>query len=615
MLVYGKEGTEKGHSAFLAGREKMKPQPEVYQMFRTGNFLPVFLALCVLVSVSCGGGTDSGTPPPPPTGRCDLASQEAEQRAYERDEYFPKRYSRDFFRDLGADISPTDDDYDLARKVSRSVFDIELRERDSGLPRARGTGWLIAPRYVATAAHNLTEQIGPVGQGRCERRDYTVHVHTFDGDTIDAEVVWFDEECVAGTDLALLRLEREIDAIPMKIADERPGRNEMLMAMGGSGNATGLGSWHVTAGPALELAIELRGMYTGFGFLPGRVYQWVPTGSGGMSGGPIFNRRGEVVSIVSTGIEDDTVKLFGVRSSQRPGSPPENLWVYGFIQGSPSGFNFGPNPDELRELYNKDPGLSEPANAGDYRNSNKWEKTDHPLGDHYSPFPIDQFDRMNGVYKEARKGAVTVKAGRSNGSGFIYDDSTVITVAHVASNLGSGVDIRTIDGRSHRATVSKTQDENDCDIAVLKTVTPGALSRYTKLELGNSSSLRCGDPLVQIGSGGAYNAVGGLQGLGATYMTTEEYTSNLHSPSATAGMSGGPIVDRDGRVVAISSAGLADLRDEWDRPAPLYIHTRFPVYFRQDKFEGQNPETIRKFIEQSDFYCSPIELRSTPSTK
>ena len=150
-------------------------------------------ALCSCVCFLRGRNGLRDTTPPPPTGRCDLASQEAEQRAYERDEYFPKRYSRDFFRDLGADISPTDDDYDLARKVSRSVFDIELRERDSGLPRARGTGWLIAPRYVATAAHNLTEQIGPVGQGRCERRDYTVHVHTFDGDTIDAEVVWFDE--------------------------------------------------------------------------------------------------------------------------------------------------------------------------------------------------------------------------------------------------------------------------------------------------------------------------------------------------------------------------------------------------------------------------------------
>ena len=135
----------------------MKLQPEVYQMFRTRKFLPIFLALCFLASVSCGGGTDSGTPtgPPPPTNRCDLASQENEQRAYKRDDYFPKRYSRDFSRDLGADISPMDDDYDLARKVSRSVFELEFRRKNSDLTAGAATGWLIAPRYVATAAHNV----------------------------------------------------------------------------------------------------------------------------------------------------------------------------------------------------------------------------------------------------------------------------------------------------------------------------------------------------------------------------------------------------------------------------------------------------------------------------
>jgi S1-C subfamily serine protease len=575
----------------------MKPQPEVYQVFHTRNFLPVFLALCVFASVSCGGGTDSGAPSTPATNRCDLASQEDEQRAYERDEYFPKIYSHDFFRDLGADISPTDDDYDLAREVSRSVFELEFRRRNSGLTRGGATGWLIAPRYVATAAHNVARPQADNSE-MCEKRDHTIHVHTFDGDTIDAEVIWFDKTCEYGTDLALLRLEREINAFPMKIADERPGRNEMLMAMGYASSARGLGAWTVTAGPALEP----RSGQTVPGWLPRRVYHWVPT-SGGMSGGPIFNRRGEVVSIVSTrtGNPDD---LFGVRSFQKPAFPPENLWVYGFVQIPSSDFHLGPNPGELRELYNKDPGLSEPANAGDYRNSNEWKKADHRLGDHYSPFPIDQFDRMNRVYKEAREGAVTVKVGRSNGSGFIYDDSTVITAGHVAVGLGREARIKTIDGQYHPATVSKIQQENNgCDIAVLRTVTPGALRGYKKLDIGDSSSLRCGDPLVQIGSGFLYNAVGELQGLGAVYMTTGQYSSNFRSRSGSDGMSGGPVVDRDGDVVSITAFAYGEPSDEWDKPGPLYIHTRLPVYEKQDGVRGLNSEAMKKFIEQNDFYC------------
>ena len=590
----GRKERRRATVPFSREEKNMKPQPEVYQMFRTGNLLPVFLVLCVFVSVSCGGGTDSGTPPPP--SRCDLASQEAEQRAYERDKYFPKIYSRDFSRDLGADISPTDDDYDLARKVSRSVVEVEFRERNSDLMGGGGTGWLIAPRYVATAAHNVARPQADNSE-MCEKRDKTIHVHTFDGDTIDAEVVWFDERCEYGTDLALLRLEREIDAIPMKIADERPERNEMLMAMGNASTARALGAWTVTAGPALEL----RSGQTVPGWLPRRVYHSVPT-AGGMSGGPIFNRRGEVVSIVSvsTGNPDN---LFGIRSFQKPASP-ENLWVYGFIQISSSDFNLGPNPGELRDLYNKDPGLSEPANAGDYRNSNEWKKAEHPLGDHYSPFPIDQFDRMNEVYKEARKGTVTVEVGRDNGSGFIYDDSTVITAGHVAVGRGRGARIKTIDGRYHPATVSKTQQENNgCDIAVLKTVTPDALRGYKKLDIGDSSSLRCGDPLVQIGSGFLYKAVGELQGLGAVYMTTGQYSSNFLSRSGSGGMSGGPVVDRDGDVVSITTFAFGAPSDEWDKPGPLYIHAHLPVYEKQDATRGPNSEAMKKFIEQSDFYC------------
>ena len=550
------------------------------------NFLPVFLVLCVLVS--CGGGTDSGIPFEIPSDRCDLASQEDEQRAYGRDEYFPKIYSRDFSRHLGADISPTDDDYDLATKVSRSVVDLEFnRGRNSG---GIATGWLIAPRYVATAAHNVAEEVG----NSCEKKDATVHVHTFDGDTIDAEVVWFDKTCGGfyGTDLALLKLEREIDAVPMKIADEKsPNPKEMLMAMGNAGASSGLGSWTVTAGPALhDLPVGSD-----------RVYNWVPT-SAGMSGGPIFNRRGEVVSIVSigTGIPEG---LPGINRFQKPAATPGNLWVYGFVQRSPSDFNLGPNPSELKDLYNKDPGLSEPANAGNYRNDNEWKRADHPLGDHYSPFPIDQFDRMNRVYKEARKGAVTVEVQNVHGSGFIYDDSTVVTVAHVASKPGLEVRIKTIDGRYHQATVSKAQENNGCDIAVLKTVTPGALGEYKKLDIGDSSSLECGDPLVQIGSGSLYNPVGELQGLGAVYMTTEKYFSSFLSRSVSVGMSGGPVVDRGGNVVSISSTTLTE-ESELGTPGPLYIHTRLPVYGKQDFSIGQNSETMKKFIEQSDFYCA-----------
>lgn len=70
-------------------------------------------------------------------------------------------------------------------------------------------------------------------------------------------------------------------------------------------------------------------------------------------------------------------------------------------------------------------------------------------------------------------------------------------------------------------------------------------------------------------------------------------------------MSGGPVVDRDGNVVSVTAHSFAEPSDEWDKPGPLYIHTRLPVYGQQEGSRGQNSETMKKFIEQSDFYCSP----------
>ncbi|MDE0663249.1 MAG: serine protease [Candidatus Dadabacteria bacterium] len=247
-------------------------------------FLPVLILLGTMGAGSCGGGSDQ-TPPPV----CDLTSQRNQQRlsGERREDYYPKRFSRDLnFRNYGANISPTEKHKDIARKVSRSVFELEV---NGGMV---GSAWLIAPKYAVTAAHafidSQTLEPKPVERG---------FVHTFDGDRIEAEREYVDPRVTKATDLALLRLEREIDPIPLKIADEIPEKNEFLMAMGGGGMQRGLGGWTVSAGPALELKSGYP--ISTYYHLPDRMYHAVPI-SVGMSGGPIFNDKGEVVSIASS---------------------------------------------------------------------------------------------------------------------------------------------------------------------------------------------------------------------------------------------------------------------------------------------------------------------------
>ena len=583
-------------------------------------FLPALFILGAMGIGSCGGGGsgsgDSGngqnyTPPP----ECNLDSQRNEHRLYlegadeGRDDYYPKRFSRDFKENYGADISPTEEHEDIARKLSRSVLEIEVREinsHDLGV----GSAWLIAPKYVVTAAHAFIH-FRTLIKKPVER----VFVHTFDGDRIEAEIVYVDEKVTNATDLALLRVEKEIDAIPLKIADKMPAKNEFLMAMGGGQSQKGLGGWTVSAGPALELK-------KGYPLRTDRMYHAVPT-SGGMSGGPIFNEDGEVVSIVSAGsgeAEDAIREGFGVMPSEvRKNDLPENLWVYAFEQPHPHVYSAGPNIEQIKKLYERIPEDERPHNAGDYSDHNRWKAGDefgnnefdnYEFADKYSPFPLDQFDRMNEKYKEAREGTVTITIRKGDsgvfGSGFIYDENTIVTVGHLGIEKGLKAEIITYDGEEHYGEVVKRQYSGlgGCDIAVIKMDKP--LSGYHNLEIADeSSSPKCGDPLVTIGSGEKYNNVGRLQGVGAVYMHTETYVSEFISHFAVPGMSGGPVVDRNGKVVSISStsAGRVGEEGEWAKPGPLVVRTRLPVYIGQDFSEGPNAETIKRFVTEKGYRC------------
>ena len=586
-------------------------------------FLPALLVLGAMGIGSCGGGGSGQDYTPPPV--CNLDSQRNEHRLYierepeGREKYYPKRFSRDFEENYGADISPTQTHRDIAKKVSRSVFDMEFREKD-GKTIGLGTGWLIAPEYVVTAAHALIDNDTLI-----KKRIEEIFFYTFEGDRIKVvETEHVDEKVTEGTDLALLRLKdpkdkKRIDAVPLKIADEVPGRNEFLMAMGGGLTQKGIGAWTVSAGPALELK-------SGYPLRTDKMYHAVPT-SGGMSGGPIFNEKGEVVSIVSGSNpgEDVLREGFGVMPSEVPEHPVEDLWVYAFEQPHPHLYSNGPNIEQLKELYERIPEDKKPDNAGEYRDTNTWETGDE-FGGKYSPFPLDQFKEMNGVYKKASEAAVIIRIefvekGQKyalEGSGFIYDKNTVVTVGHAIRPEGEG-DSATVttyyrngekELNKHHGKVVKSQDSGlgGCDIAVIK-MDPPLSEEYHTLQTADPSSLKCGDPLVVIGSGDIYDSVGPLQGVGAVYMQTQTYVSEFFSPFTVSGMSGGPVVDRNGKVVSISSTIAGRVQEDgeeegrWTKPGPLVIRTRLPVYMGQDFSEGPNAETIKRFVTEDGYRC------------
>lgn len=147
------------------------------------------------------------------------------------------------------------------------------------------------------------------------------------------------------------------------------------------------------------------------------------------------------------------------------------------------------------------------------------------------------------------------------GSGFIIDESgLVVTNSHVVFGADE-LTVRFFDGTTVSGTVVGQDDPTLLDIAVVQldlpegTVVPGVLP------LGNSDAVRPGDQVVAIGSAlgeftntvtsGMVNAVGrSLQGYGLNSLIQ-------HDAKIWRGNSGGPLLNMQGEVIGVNSAGLS----------------------------------------------------------
>lgn len=135
-----------------------------------------------------------------------------------------------------------------------------------------GSGWFIAPRLVATAAHVVADS---------DAFDVTLR----DGRVLRGRVAYYDK----ASDFALISVDEASETgLPINCADTgAPGLGVVLMALGHTyrqrwlaswGRSTGARptGWHGTDRLILNLGVN-----------------------GGMSGGPVIDMRGRVVGLVS----------------------------------------------------------------------------------------------------------------------------------------------------------------------------------------------------------------------------------------------------------------------------------------------------------------------------
>jgi putative serine protease PepD len=147
----------------------------------------------------------------------------------------------------------------------------------------------------------------------------------------------------------------------------------------------------------------------------------------------------------------------------------------------------------------------------------------------------------------------------STGSGFLVDGrGNILTSYHVieGADRHSGVTVQFADNVARRASVVG-QDPND-DLAVLR-VNTANVPHVNPLQLGDSSSVRVGDPTLAIGNPFGYDRTltsGIVSALQRQIQAPNGFSiNNVIQTDApiNPGNSGGPLLDAAGRVIGINS--------------------------------------------------------------
>ncbi|MBW4576612.1 MAG: serine protease [Aphanothece sp. CMT-3BRIN-NPC111] len=165
--------------------------------------------------------------------------------------------------------------------------------------------------------------------------------------------------------------------------------------------------------------------------------------------------------------------------------------------------------------------------------------------------------------------------GKGSGSGVIIakngNNYTVLTANHVQRDVGENPTIRTYDGNSYPVTnmqsLGSLENEKDPDLAVL---TFTAASNYQPATVGNSDQAVLGSQIFVFGY--PVQGVGEDRKIGADrdsefspgYITSRrsgaKYGYAIRYNAVTlGGMSGGSVLDVDGRVIGIHGLGDQDL--------------------------------------------------------
>ncbi len=165
-----------------------------------------------------------------------------------------------------------------------------------------------------------------------------------------------------------------------------------------------------------------------------------------------------------------------------------------------------------------------------------------------SPGNPTQGDAFSQIVRQSMPAVITVISGNRQGSGFfVSPGGEALTNAHVVQ--GQSAVIRFLDGRTVAATVLRTDPEKD--LALLK-ASPG--SSYPALPVGDSDKAVQGEPVFTIGSPVGLEGTVTAGVISALRKAPNGVTYIQIDAAINQGNSGGPLLNKAGQVIGITTA-------------------------------------------------------------
>jgi S1-C subfamily serine protease len=145
---------------------------------------------------------------------------------------------------------------------------------------------------------------------------------------------------------------------------------------------------------------------------------------------------------------------------------------------------------------------------------------------------------------------VEVKTSRGQGSGFFVASDTVVTNAHVVGDEASLQVVRA-DGAVHAGRVVTVA--RDADLALVRVSVPADFG----LVLRSASQVRPGEDVLALGAPRGFSQTV-TRGIVSALRREGDLVFVQTDAAVNPGNSGGPLVDRDGRVVGVVTLKRAD---------------------------------------------------------